>query len=110
MSPEHRLEWLGFDEFLGRYASSSRVSGCLLLQMGPAYETWRKKANNRIVGGQMARAGPLGGEDLPTSAATPSALYLPPEQHAALPASAAVTAVTGYSSSTPLFFGQTSEV
>src|SRR5262249_25540008 len=31
---------------------------------------------------------------------------LPPEQHAALSASAAVTAVTGYSSSTPLFFGR----
>ena len=41
---------------------------------------------------------PFGREGLPTSAATPSALYLPPEQHAALPASAAVTAVTGYSS------------
>ena len=47
---------------------------------------------------------PFGREGLPTSAATPSALYLPPEQHAALPASAAVTAVTGYSSSSPLFF------
>jgi hypothetical protein len=35
-------------------------------------------------------------------------MYLPPEQHAALPASAAVTAVTGYSSSTPLFFGRCS--
>ena len=54
----------------------------------------------------MARAGPVGREGLPTSAATPSALYLPPEQHAALSASGAVTAVTGYSSSTPLFFGR----
>ena len=33
-------------------------------------------------------------------------MYLPPEQHAVLPASAAVTAVTGYSSSSPLFFGR----
>src|SRR5262249_32782869 len=33
-------------------------------------------------------------------------MYLPPGQHAALPASAAVTAVTGYSSSTLLFFGR----
>jgi len=32
----------------------------------------------------MARADPLRREGLPTSAATPSALYLPPEQHAAL--------------------------
>src|SRR5262249_38509534 len=32
--------------------------------------------------------------------------YLPPEQPAALPASAAVTAVTGYSSSSPLVFGR----
>src|SRR5262245_13104433 len=31
---------------------------------------------------------------------------LPHEQHAALPASAAVTAVTGYSSNSPLFFGR----
>jgi len=74
--------------------------------MGPAYETWRKKANNRIVGGQMARAGPLGGEDLPTSAATPSALYLPPEQHAALPASVAVTAVTDLLFGYPIIFGR----
>jgi len=32
--------------------------------------------------------------------------YLPPDQHAALPASEDVAAVTGYSSSTPLFFGR----
>jgi len=32
--------------------------------------------------------------------------YLPPEQRATLPASEDVTAVTGYSSSTPLFFGR----
>src|SRR5262245_27266625 len=31
--------------------------------------------------------------------------YLPPEQRATLPAPEDVTAVTGYSSSTPLFFG-----
>jgi len=31
--------------------------------------------------------------------------YLPPKQHAKLPASVAVTAVTSCSSSTPLFFG-----
>jgi hypothetical protein len=30
--------------------------------------------------------------------------YLPPEQHATLPASEDVTAVTGYSSSTPIIF------
>ena len=54
----------------------------------------------------MARAGPFGGQGLPTSAATPSALHLPPEQHAALQPPAAVIAVTGYSSSTPLFFGR----
>ena len=54
----------------------------------------------------MARAGPLGGEDLPTSAATPSALYLPPEQHAALPASVAVTAVTDLLFGYPIIFGR----
>jgi len=54
----------------------------------------------------MARAGPLGGEDLPTSAATPSGLYLPPEQHAALPASVAVTAVTDLLFGYPIIFGR----
>jgi hypothetical protein len=50
-------------------------------------------------------------EGLPASAATEThggvgALpYLPPEQHVTLPASEDVTAVTGYRSSTPLFFG-----
>src|SRR5215470_15874138 len=62
----------------------------------------------------MARAGPyqswrwrLG---LPASAATGNAIglfpNLPPEQYSTLPASEDVTAVTGYSSSTPLFFGR----
>src|SRR5262249_46210158 len=55
---------------------------------------------------------PVGREGLPTSAATGNPWgvgvlpYLPREQHATLPASEDVTAVTGYSSSTPLFFGR----
>src|SRR5215831_17781987 len=64
--------------------------------------TWRGQA--RIVVEVEARACPL--RQLQKTHGGVGVLpYLPPEQPATLPASEDVTAVTGYSSSTPLFFG-----
>jgi|SRR5262245_40229021 hypothetical protein len=76
----------------------------------------RRKAANDRWGDTMARAGPYQLEvearacplrQLQKTHGGCGVLpYLPPEQRATLPASEDVTAVTDYSSSTPLFFGR----